>query len=124
MVRASNSHEIVSQSCKFARSVYAWSPEWRGFNALRHSATSGPRSRLVDPILTQRRLMRQVRLQFALSLGNIVEAFFNQVLVPANGYVFLSHEHCTVDGTLLGARAGHNRFRPKDEIESEHERAQ
>jgi transposase len=44
--------------------------------------------------------------------GNIAEAFFNQVLVLANEHRLLSHEHFTVDGTLLEAWASHKSFRP------------
>lgn len=44
--------------------------------------------------------------------GNIAEAFFNQVLAVANGHQLLSHEHFTVDGTLLEAWASHKSVRP------------
>jgi transposase len=44
--------------------------------------------------------------------GNLAEAFFNQVLVVANEHRLLSHEHFTVDGTLLDAWASHKSFRP------------
>ena len=49
--------------------------------------------------------------------GNIAEAFFNAVLVLANRHQLLSHEHFTVDGTLLEAWASHKSFRPKDDPE-------
>lgn len=45
--------------------------------------------------------------------GNIAEVFFNAVLVLANDHALLSHEHFTVDGTLLEAWASHKSFRPK-----------
>jgi hypothetical protein len=45
--------------------------------------------------------------------GNIAEAFFNAVLALANQHQLLSHEHFTVDGTLLEAWASHKSFRPK-----------
>ncbi|MEO8755617.1 MAG: IS5 family transposase [Casimicrobiaceae bacterium] len=44
--------------------------------------------------------------------GNIAEAFFNQVLALANNHALLSHDHFTVDGTLLEAWASHKSFRP------------
>ena len=44
--------------------------------------------------------------------GNLAEAFFNQVLVVANEHRLPSHEHFTVDGTLLEAWASHKSFRP------------
>jgi transposase len=47
--------------------------------------------------------------------GNIAEAFFNAVLALANRHALLSHEHFTVDGTLLEAWASHKSFRPKDD---------
>lgn len=46
--------------------------------------------------------------------GNIAEAFFNAVLGLANTHGLLSHDHFTVDGTLLEAWASHKSFRPKD----------
>jgi len=46
--------------------------------------------------------------------GNIAEVFFNAVLGLANQHALLSHEHFTVDGTLLEAWASHKSFRPKD----------
>jgi transposase len=45
--------------------------------------------------------------------GNIAEAFFNAVLATADAHQLLSHEHFTVDGTLLEAWASHKSFRPK-----------
>jgi transposase len=47
--------------------------------------------------------------------GNIAEAFFNQVLALAHDHQLLSHEHFTVDGTLLEAWASQKSFRPMDE---------
>jgi len=44
--------------------------------------------------------------------GNIAEAFFNAVVGLANQHQLLSHEHFTVDGTLLEAWASHKSFRP------------
>jgi transposase len=44
--------------------------------------------------------------------GNIAEAFFNEVLALANGHALLSHEHFTVDGTLLEGWASHKSVRP------------
>ena len=46
--------------------------------------------------------------------GNIAEAFFEQVLALATAHELLSHDHCTVDGTLLEAWASHKSFRPID----------
>lgn len=47
--------------------------------------------------------------------GNIAEAFFNQVLALANAHELLSHEHFTVDGTLLEAWASQKSIRPLDD---------
>ena len=47
--------------------------------------------------------------------GNIAEAFFNAVRGVADHDQLLSHEHFTVDGTLLEACASHKSFRPKDD---------
>jgi len=47
--------------------------------------------------------------------GEIAEAFFAQVLGLADGHAALSHEHFTVDGTLLEAWASHKSFRPRAE---------
>ena len=47
--------------------------------------------------------------------GNIADAFFNAVLALAHQHALLSHEHFTVDGTLLEAWASHKSFRPKDD---------
>lgn len=44
--------------------------------------------------------------------GNIAEAFFQGVLAQANTRHLLSHEHFTVDGTLLEAWASHKSVRP------------
>src|ERR1700704_1837417 len=49
--------------------------------------------------------------------GNIAEAFLNAVLVVAHTHQLLSHEHFTVDGTLLEAWASHKSFRPKTDVE-------
>lgn len=46
--------------------------------------------------------------------GNIAEAFFNAVLRLANQHALLSHDHFTVDGTLLDGWASHKSFRRKD----------
>ena len=47
--------------------------------------------------------------------GDIAEAFFQQVRALADQQQLLSHEHFTVDGTLLEAWASHKSFRPMDE---------
>ncbi len=47
--------------------------------------------------------------------GNIADAFFNAVLKRADTHALLSHEHFTVDGTLLEAWASHKSFRPMDD---------
>ena len=47
--------------------------------------------------------------------GQIAEAFMEEVLQAANQRGLLSHEHFTVDGTLLEAWASHKSFRPKDD---------
>jgi transposase len=44
--------------------------------------------------------------------GDIAEAFFHAVLALADRHRLLSHEHFTVDGTLLEAWASHKSFRP------------
>lgn len=44
--------------------------------------------------------------------GDIAEAFFHAVLGLANQHQLLSHDHFTVDGTLLEAWASHKSFRP------------
>ena len=44
--------------------------------------------------------------------GDIAEAFFQQVLGLADAHQLRSHEHFTVDGTLLEAWASHKSFRP------------
>lgn len=49
--------------------------------------------------------------------GNIAEAFFHAVVAAANAHHLLSHEHFTVDGTLLEGWASHKRFRPKTEAD-------
>ena len=46
--------------------------------------------------------------------GNIAEAFLQEVLNVANRRGLLSHEHFTVDGTLLEAWASQKSFRRKD----------
>lgn len=47
--------------------------------------------------------------------GNIAEAFLHGVLQAAEERALLSHEHFTVDGTLLEAWASQKSFRPKDD---------
>lgn len=47
--------------------------------------------------------------------GNIAEAFLQEVLKAAEQRGLLSHEHFTVDGTLLEAWASQKSFRPKDD---------
>src|SRR6266849_2905497 len=47
--------------------------------------------------------------------GNIAEAFFQQVRTLADQQQLLSHEHFTVDGTLLEAWASPKSFRPIDD---------
>ncbi len=47
--------------------------------------------------------------------GNIADAFLHGVLAAANARDLLSHEHFTVDGTLLEAWASQKSFRPKDD---------
>jgi transposase len=47
--------------------------------------------------------------------GNIAEAFLQEVLKAAETRGLLSHEHFTVDGTLLEAWASQKSFRPKDD---------
>lgn len=46
--------------------------------------------------------------------GNIAEAFLQAILHAADQRGLLSHEHFTVDGTLLEAWASQKSFRPKD----------
>jgi len=50
--------------------------------------------------------------------GEIADAFFNAVLKHADAHTLLSHEHFTVDGTLLEAWASHKSFRPIGEQKS------
>ncbi|MGH7663737.1 MAG: IS5 family transposase [Gemmatimonadaceae bacterium] len=47
--------------------------------------------------------------------GNIAEAFCQEVLRAAEARALLSHEHFSVDGTLLEAWASQKSFRPKDD---------
>ena len=47
--------------------------------------------------------------------GDIAEAFLQEVLKAADARALLSHEHFTVDGTLLEAWASHKSVRPKDD---------
>ena len=47
--------------------------------------------------------------------GDIADALLHEVLRAAQAKGLLSHEHFTVDGTLLEAWASHKSFRPKDE---------
>jgi len=46
--------------------------------------------------------------------GDIATAFFEAVLIHADTARLLSHEHFTVDGTLLEAWASHKSFKPRD----------
>jgi transposase len=46
--------------------------------------------------------------------GDIAAAFFEAVLIHADTARLLSHEHFTVDGTLLEAWASHKSFKPRD----------
>ena len=50
--------------------------------------------------------------------GQIAEAFLEEVLKAADQRGLLSHEHFTVDGTLLEAWASHKSVRPKDDPSS------
>ena len=47
--------------------------------------------------------------------GQIADAFLQEVLKAADQRGLLSHEHFTVDGTLLEAWASHKSVRPKDD---------
>lgn len=47
--------------------------------------------------------------------GNIAEAFLHEILKVAGARGLLSHEHFTVDGTLIEAWASQKSFRPKDD---------
>ena len=47
--------------------------------------------------------------------ANIAEAFLQEVLKAADTRGLLSHEHFTVDGTLVEAAASQKSFRPKDD---------
>jgi transposase len=47
--------------------------------------------------------------------GNIADAFLGEILTAADTRGLLSHEHFTVDGTLLEAWASHKSVRPKDD---------
>jgi len=47
--------------------------------------------------------------------GDIAAAFFEAVLIHADTVRLLSHEHFTVDGTLLEAWASQKSFRPRDQ---------
>ena len=46
--------------------------------------------------------------------GDVAAAFFAAVLIHADTARLLSHEHFTVDGTLLEAWASHKSFKPRD----------
>ena len=46
--------------------------------------------------------------------GNIADAFLHEILKAADARGLLSHEHFTVDGTLLEAWASQKSFRRKD----------
>src|SRR6266487_1242824 len=50
--------------------------------------------------------------------GNIAELFFNAVLKHADSHALLSHDHFTIDGTLLEAWASQKSFRPIDDRKS------
>ena len=47
--------------------------------------------------------------------GDIAAAFFEAILIHADTARLLSHEHFTVDGTLLEAWASQKSFRPRDQ---------
>jgi Transposase domain (DUF772)/Transposase DDE domain len=47
--------------------------------------------------------------------GDIAAAFFDAILLHADGERLLSDEHFTVDGTLLEAWASHKSFQPRDD---------
>ena len=47
--------------------------------------------------------------------GEIAAAFFDAILIHADTARVLSHEHFTVDGTLLRAWASQKSFRPRDQ---------
>ena len=47
--------------------------------------------------------------------GDIAAAFFEAILLHADTERLLSHDHFTVDGTLLEAWASHKSFRPRDD---------
>lgn len=47
--------------------------------------------------------------------GDIAAAFFDAILIHADTAHLLSHEHFTVDGTLLEAWASQKSFRPRDQ---------
>ena len=47
--------------------------------------------------------------------GNIADAFLWEMLKATEAHGLLSHEHFTVDGTLLEAWASQNSVRPKDD---------
>jgi transposase len=46
--------------------------------------------------------------------GNVAQAFFDAVLIHADSHRLLSHEHFTVDGTLLHAWASQKSFKRRD----------
>ena len=46
--------------------------------------------------------------------GDIAAAFFEAILIHADSRRLLSHEHFTVDGTVLEAWASHKSFKPRD----------
>jgi transposase len=47
--------------------------------------------------------------------GDVAAAFFEAILIHADTARLLSHEHFTVDGTLLEAWASQKSFRPRDQ---------
>lgn len=48
--------------------------------------------------------------------GEIARSFFREVLKEADSRKLLSHDHFTVDGTLIEAWAGHKSFKPMGEV--------
>jgi transposase len=54
-----------------------------------------------------------------LEQADVAAAFFAEVLVLADRHHFLSHDHFTVDGTLLEAAASHKSVRRKDDDSSD-----
>jgi transposase len=79
------------------------------------------------PSVAPERLLRALLLQVLYSIrserqnrqrlldGDVAEAFFDAVLAQARDRHLLSHEHFTVDGTLIQAWAGLKSFQRKDQ---------